>query len=595
VQSSIALKGIGNVQTQDRTGQRYGNYRLIRHIGHGGYAEVYLAEHIHLPNRQCAIKLLTGTNLEDSQREEFLGEARIVADLLNDHIVKIFDFGVQIDANRPSSGGIPYFAMEYAAGGTLRKLYNHGSQVPLDRIKLYVNQIAGALQYAHSKNPAVVHSDIKPENMLLKTLDHVLLSDFGTAFTGQTGLLLKPTKIVGTATYIAPERLNHMTKRASDQYSLGIVVYEWLCGFPPFDGIDAQEIILMHLKMQPEPLYATYPHVTREIDAVVRRALEKVPENRFLTVQEFAQALEMAINNAPQQQAQIWLPPTIVTPGIGNNSTITNTGQLPAQQPQPLVGQSPAQPPQQSQTPTSPLSAQPPQPPQPQQPTIQSQLPNGQMIAPPLQVQHGQSSPDRFEIAQMFAPPPTVAPIAPMLPVQHGQSSLDRFEIAQMFASRSTWSSSAPTQPSPTPDQFVTRFPGLTNRGRSLGRVSGFFELSSQFAMDQKNRVFRTVSIMLNVLSAILLFLLLVNVYIALLGLLLSLVMFALCVWAVDEKLAIFSGVIVALYWGAVGWVIDSSLLPWLNLNGYLPPIVVGILFFVGSLSVHIWYVLRKI
>src|SRR5437762_3243675 len=117
------------MQMQDLVGQQFGNYRLTRLIGRGGYAQVYLAEHIHLDNLQHAIKVLTGAYLMDEQREEFLAEARTVANLqrLNSHIVQIHDFGIQSLGNTADSG-IPYFVMEYAAEGTMRNLYPHGTK-----------------------------------------------------------------------------------------------------------------------------------------------------------------------------------------------------------------------------------------------------------------------------------------------------------------------------------------------------------------------------------------------------------------------------------------------------------------------------------
>src|SRR5947209_14430378 len=222
------------MQTQDRMGQQFGNYRLTRLIGRGGYAEVYLAEHLYLNKQRQAIKVLTGTDVKDYLREEFLAEARTIANLqhLNSHIVQIIDVGIQPQADEDGTeSGIPYFVMEYAPEGTLRDLYPHGTEVPLERMVFYVKQIAEALQCAHDQNPPIVHRDIKPENMLLRSHDHLLLSDFGIAVTGMTGPQMKPAgkiMITGTVDYMAPERFSGYARRASDQYSLGIVVYEWL-------------------------------------------------------------------------------------------------------------------------------------------------------------------------------------------------------------------------------------------------------------------------------------------------------------------------------------------------------------------------------
>src|SRR5436853_6459868 len=135
------------MQTQDLVGQQFGNYRLVRLIGSGGYAEVYLAEHVDINNLQRAIKVLTGTSLNDEQRAQFLEEARTIANLqsLNSHIVQIHDFGIQTSQNS-ADYGVPYLVMEYAEGGTLRNLYPYNTQVPLDRIVFYTKQIAEALQ-----------------------------------------------------------------------------------------------------------------------------------------------------------------------------------------------------------------------------------------------------------------------------------------------------------------------------------------------------------------------------------------------------------------------------------------------------------------
>jgi serine/threonine protein kinase len=170
------------MQMQPRLGQQLGNYRLISLIGKGGYAEVYLAEHMYLNDLQYAIKVLTGTNLQDDQRDEFLTEARTVVNLqrLSAHIVQIRDFGIEVNRSG-ADGGIPYFVMEYAPRGTLRRLYPRGTKVPPDRIVFYITQIAEALQCAHDQTPPIVHCDVKPENMLLRNPDHVLLSDFGVA------------------------------------------------------------------------------------------------------------------------------------------------------------------------------------------------------------------------------------------------------------------------------------------------------------------------------------------------------------------------------------------------------------------------------
>jgi serine/threonine protein kinase len=158
----------------DRVGQQFGNYRLDSLFGQGGFADVYLAEHIHLGTR-AAIKVLN-THLTSDSVEHFRAEARTVARLIHPHIIRVLDFGVEEN--------IPYLAMDYAPNGSIRQHYPKGVHLPLDIIISYVKQVATALQYAHEKK--LVHRDIKPENLLLGEHNQILLSDFGIALIVQS-------------------------------------------------------------------------------------------------------------------------------------------------------------------------------------------------------------------------------------------------------------------------------------------------------------------------------------------------------------------------------------------------------------------------
>src|SRR6266576_2183411 len=200
----------------DRVGQQLGNYRLSRLIGHGGFAEVYLGEHIHL-NTQAAIKVLQ-IRLTGSHLEQFRNEARTIASLVHPNIVRVLDFGVEDD--------IPYLVMDYAPNGTLRQLHPRGTALALQNIVPYVKQVALALQYAHDRK--LIHRDIKPENMLLGANGEVLLSDFGLVLLAQSTGSQTAKEMAGTLPYMAPEQINGKPRSASDQYALGIVLYEWL-------------------------------------------------------------------------------------------------------------------------------------------------------------------------------------------------------------------------------------------------------------------------------------------------------------------------------------------------------------------------------
>src|SRR5262249_21344928 len=144
--------------------------------------------------------------------------------------------------------GMPFLVMEYAPHGTLRQRHPRGTQLPLDVIIPYVKQVASALQYTHDQG--LIHRDVKPENMLLSLRDEVLLSDFGLVMLAPVSLSAESTEPMepepaGTTSYLAPEQLRGKTQAASDQYALAVVVYEWLCGKPPFRG-PLLEVAIQH-------------------------------------------------------------------------------------------------------------------------------------------------------------------------------------------------------------------------------------------------------------------------------------------------------------------------------------------------------------
>jgi len=273
----------------DYVGQQLGNYRVLRLLGRGGFSEVYLGEHAYLKNH-AALKVLR-TQLSEEDTEEFLQEAQTLAHLDHPHIVRVLDFAVH--------DGTPFLVMEYAAGGSLRELHPKGMRVSLERIIAYVTQVASALQYAH--NQRLMHRDVKPGNMLLGARGQVLLSDFGLAMLMPSSLSGKTQamdpSMTGTTPYLAPEQLQGQPQPASDQYALGVVVYEWLSGRRPFHGTPI-EIAMQHLSAPPPSLRGLEPDLPSVIEEVVMRALAKEPELRFASVQDFATALQHAAHQA---------------------------------------------------------------------------------------------------------------------------------------------------------------------------------------------------------------------------------------------------------------------------------------------------------
>lgn len=266
---------------EERIGQQLGNYRLIRLLGQGGFADVYLGEHIHL-GTQAALKVLQ-VRLLGEHLELFRNEARTIASLVHPNIVRVFDFGVE--------AGVPFLVMDYAPRGSLRQRYPRGSIVPPQQIVSAVKQVAAAIYYAHQKR--FIHRDIKPENMLLGRNDEILLSDFGLVLVEQSTGSQITHETAGTLPYMAPEHLQGKPRAASDQYALGVVVYEWLCGERPFRG-GPMELIGQHALTPPPSLCQRVPAIPHAVEAVVFKALSKEPQERFADVEVFATALEIA-------------------------------------------------------------------------------------------------------------------------------------------------------------------------------------------------------------------------------------------------------------------------------------------------------------
>jgi predicted ATPase/DNA-binding NarL/FixJ family response regulator len=320
---------------RDFAGEQLGNYRIVRTLGQGGFAQVYLGEHLYLKSF-AAVKVLH-TLLTDEAQAAFVKEAQMLVRLHHPHIVRLLDFAVE--------AGVPFLVMEYAPGGNLRRLHPTFTRVPLETVVSYVQQIASALDYAHSQH--LIHGDIKPENMLLGMHDELLLSDFGLAVLDSqshaysTQVVAK--QVAGTSLYLAPEQLQGRSQPASDQYSLAIVVYEWLCGAPPFQG-SALEIAVKHLTITPQPLREHLPELSPAVEEIVLQALTKTPEQRFSDVQEFADALERAYRGevhafvpasseemlsspmeyppSPAQGSPMWKVPAIPTSLIGRERDV---------------------------------------------------------------------------------------------------------------------------------------------------------------------------------------------------------------------------------------------------------------------------------
>jgi serine/threonine protein kinase len=287
------IQGSGHNLTEDHIGQQLGNYRLVSLLGRGGFAAIYLGEHIYL-KRLAAIKVLR-TVLGEQEKGQFLEEARLLANLSHPHIIRVLEFAIAqkwtIVQGKPVRENIPFLVMDYAPGGSLRAFYPAGARLSLDTVVNYIKQVASALQFAHNQN--IIHRDIKPENLLLNEQKEIMLSDFGLALFAPSPEFLNLQGMVGTPHYMAPEQLRGKPQFASDQYALAVVAYEWLCGQRPFNGGDA-ELIMQHISSPPPRLRSKNHSIPPSVESVILKALAKEPQQRYPDVQIFARALELA-------------------------------------------------------------------------------------------------------------------------------------------------------------------------------------------------------------------------------------------------------------------------------------------------------------
>jgi eukaryotic-like serine/threonine-protein kinase len=266
-----------------------GRYRVVRKLGTGGMANVYLAEDQEL-GRRVAIKMLDDRHAQDEQFvERFRREAKNAAGLTHPNIVSIYDRG--------EAEGTYYIAMEYLDGRTLKELLVARGPTPIAVAIDYARQILAALGFAHRHG--VVHRDIKPHNVSVASDGRLKVMDFGIARAG-TSQMTETGSIIGTAQYLSPEQAKGApVGPASDIYSVGVVLYEMLTGSVPFTGDTPLEIAMKHLSTTPEPPSERRPDVPHELDSIVLRALAKNPDDRY----QSAEAMDADLARAARGQA----------------------------------------------------------------------------------------------------------------------------------------------------------------------------------------------------------------------------------------------------------------------------------------------------
>src|SRR5213082_2237245 len=289
----------------------HGRYKIMRKLGSGGMANVYLAEDQEL-GRRVAIKILNDRHAGDEQFiERFRREAKNAAALSHPNIVSIYDRG--------EAEGTYYIAMEYLDGRSLKELIVSRGPAPVNVPIDYVRQILAALRFAHRHG--IVHRDIKPHNVLVDAEGRLKVTDFGIARAGASQMT-EAGSIIGTAQYLSPEQAKGApVDQTSDLYSIGVVLYELLTGVVPFTGDTPVEIAMKHLSSPPEPPSAKRADVPRDLDLVVMRALAKDPSERYQSAEEMDADLRRiargaAVSPATEEAATAIIarpPPTAVT------------------------------------------------------------------------------------------------------------------------------------------------------------------------------------------------------------------------------------------------------------------------------------------
>ncbi|MDH3271963.1 MAG: tetratricopeptide repeat-containing serine/threonine-protein kinase [Gemmatimonadota bacterium] len=299
-----------------------GRYAVERELGAGGMATVYLAEDLR-HHRRVAIKVLREDVTDVVGAERFLNEIEIAAGLTHPHIVPVLDSG--------RAGGLLYYVMPFVEGPTLKERLEREGELAIEDAVRIAREIGDALAYAHGQG--VVHRDVKPANILVEA-GHAVLSDFGIAQAlseaDQTRLTTAGVSL-GTPSYMSPEQASgdHEIDGRSDLYSLGCVVYEMLAGEPPYTGRTVHAVLARKLTEPMPGLRSVRETVPEALEHATRRALARLPADRYRTVSEFVEALGEQDRGRPPRRwrslAPFALLPAMVIVALAAAVVVANT------------------------------------------------------------------------------------------------------------------------------------------------------------------------------------------------------------------------------------------------------------------------------
>ena len=275
---------MSNSATERLNAALSGRYAIERELGEGGMATVYLAEDIK-HNRKVALRVLKPELAAVVGAERFLAEIQVTANLQHPHILPLFDSG--------EADSFLFYVMPFVEGETLQDRIDREKQLPVDEAVRIATAVANALQTAHDHG--IIHRDIKPANILLSR-GEPLIADFGIALAvgaAGGGRLTETGLSLGTPYYMSPEQAtgDQAVGSSTDTYALGSVLYEMLVGDPPYAGSTAQAVLGKIIAGEPVSAAKHRPSVPANVEAAIRKALEKLPADRFTSAQEFVRAL----------------------------------------------------------------------------------------------------------------------------------------------------------------------------------------------------------------------------------------------------------------------------------------------------------------
>jgi serine/threonine protein kinase len=280
-------------------------YEIIGNLGCGATSRVDKARDTVL-GRNVALKTLVHSFGAPTEQKQFLREAQIVSQLSHPAIVNLYDVGIE-------DGNVAYLVMEYVPGKTLQQVLAESTgPMPIPRACAWISDLAGALHRAHRSG--VIHGDIKPANILVTEDGKVKLSDFGIArFATQVS---GSGRMMGTPAYLSPEQiLGEPQNTRSDLFSLGIVLYQMVTGFAPFDGSSVSAVCAQILQAEPVPPSQRNPAVSPELDRIILRCLAKTSADRYPSAEAFATSLDAFVRHGKSVGAAV--NAASVTAGVG--------------------------------------------------------------------------------------------------------------------------------------------------------------------------------------------------------------------------------------------------------------------------------------